>query len=116
MGHMNWRGLIGHMCGRFRPTRSQKQLNATGEVEVFPRYNIAPSQSAVTIRPDAREPVRRFRRLPTMRWGLLPSRAKDMSMGYKTINAKAETVATTPSFREPFKSQRCLVPADGFYE
>jgi putative SOS response-associated peptidase YedK len=51
-----------------------------------------------------------------MRWGLLPSWAKDMSIEYKTINPRAETVATTPSFREPFKSQRCLVPTDGFYE
>ena len=66
-----------------------------------------------TIRQDAREPVRK---LSTMRWGLMPSWAKDPSIGYKTINARAETVATTASFREPFKSQRCLVPADGFYE
>jgi putative SOS response-associated peptidase YedK len=51
-----------------------------------------------------------------MRWGLVPSWATDQSIGYKTINARSETVATTPSFREPFKSQRCLVPGDGFYE
>jgi putative SOS response-associated peptidase YedK len=51
-----------------------------------------------------------------MRWGLVPSWAKDPSTGYKTINARAETVATTAWFREPFKSQRCLIPADGFYE
>ena len=51
-----------------------------------------------------------------MRWGLVPSWAKDPSIGYKTINARAETVSTTPCFREPFKSQRCLIPADGFYE
>jgi putative SOS response-associated peptidase YedK len=105
------------MCGRYRLTRSQKQLedhfDAYGEVEVLPRYNIAPSQSVLTIRQDARKPGRN---LSTMRWGLLPSWAKDMSIGYKTINARAETVGTTTSFREPFKSQRCLVPADGFYE
>jgi putative SOS response-associated peptidase YedK len=58
----------------------------------------------------------RVRRFATMRWGLLPSWAEDMSIGYMTINARAETVATTPSFRESSKSQRCLVPADGFYE
>ncbi len=51
-----------------------------------------------------------------MRWGLVPSWARDPSIGYKTINARAETVSTTASFREPFKSQRCLIPADGFYE
>jgi putative SOS response-associated peptidase YedK len=77
------------------------------------RFNVAPSQSVLTIRQDAREPGRK---LSTMRWGLVPSWAKDPSIGYKTINARAETVATTASFREPFKSQRCLVPADGFYE
>ena len=105
------------MCGRYRLTRSQRQLqehfDAYGEVEVSPRYNIAPSQPVVTIRQDAAKPVRR---LATMRWGLIPSWAKDTSMAFKTINARAETVATTPSFRDPFKSQRCLIPADGFYE
>jgi putative SOS response-associated peptidase YedK len=84
-----------------------------GEVEVSPRYNISPSQPVVTIRQDAREPIRK---LSTMRWGLVPSWAKDPSIGYKTINARSETVATTASFREPFKSHRCLIPADGFYE
>ncbi len=77
------------------------------------RYNVAPSQPVLTIRQDRSEPVRR---LSTMRWGLVPSWAKDSGIGYKTINARSETVATTASFREPFKSQRCLVPADGFYE
>jgi len=80
---------------------------------VSQRYNIAPSQPVITIRQDAREPVRT---LSTMRWGLIPSWAKDIGIAYKTINARSETIATTPSFREPFKSQRCLVPADGFYE
>jgi putative SOS response-associated peptidase YedK len=105
------------MCGRFRLTRSQRQLEehfeAEGEVEVSPRYHIAPSQPVVVIRQDAREAVRK---LSNMRWGLIPSWAKDPGAGYKTINARSETVATTASFREPFKSQRCLVPADGFYE
>src|SRR6266852_4924077 len=70
-------------------------------------------RSVITIRQNAREPVRN---LSTMRWGLVPSWARDTSMAFRTINARAETVATTPSFREPFKSQRCLIPADGFYE
>ena len=109
--------IIYDMCGRFRQTRSQKYLeeyfDARGEIDAVPRYNIAPSQPIVTVRQDASKPTRA---LSTMRWGLVPSWAKDMSMGYKTINARAETVATTASFREPFKSQRCLIPADGFYE
>jgi putative SOS response-associated peptidase YedK len=51
-----------------------------------------------------------------LRWGLIPFWAKDAKIGFSTINAKAETVATTPAFRDAFKSRRCLVPADGFYE
>jgi putative SOS response-associated peptidase YedK len=51
-----------------------------------------------------------------MRWGLIPSWSKDSAMGFKTINARAETVATSPAFRGPFRSHRCLIPADGFYE
>jgi putative SOS response-associated peptidase YedK len=105
------------MCGRYRLTRSQKQLqerfDSYGDVEVSPRYNIAPSQPVIVIRQDAAKPVRTF---STMRWGLLPAWAKDMSIGYKTINARAETVATMASFREPLRSQRCLIPVDGFYE
>ena len=84
-----------------------------GEIEVLPRYNIAPTQAVVTIRQDAREPVRK---LSAMRWGLVPPCARDPSIGYRTINARSDTVATTASFREPFKSRRCLVPADGFCE
>ena len=107
------------MCGRYRLSR-RKQLveeyfgTVSGDDDWNPRYNIAPTQPVITIRrQDAAEPVRTF---SSMRWGLLPSWAKDISIGYKTINAKAETVSTTSSFREPFKSQRCLIPADGFYE
>ena len=106
------------MCGRYRLSRRKQLVDEyfgtdSGESDWNPRYNIAPTQPVVTIRQNVREPVRR----PSiMRWGLVPSWAKDPSIGYKTINARAETVATTPSFREPFKSQRCLIPADGFYE
>jgi putative SOS response-associated peptidase YedK len=106
------------MCGRYRLSRRKQLVEeyfgaVSEEYDWNPRYNIAPSQPVVAIRQDAREPVRK---LSTMRWGLIPSWSKDPSIGYKTINARSETVATTPSFREPFKSQRCLVPADGFYE
>jgi putative SOS response-associated peptidase YedK len=106
------------MCGRYRLSR-RKQLveeyfaSVSEECEWSARYNVAPSQPVLTIRQDAREPARK---LSTMRWGLIPSWSKDPSIGYRTINARSETVATTASFREPFKSQRCLVPADGFYE
>lgn len=106
------------MCGRYRLSR-RKQLVAeyfgtdTGDSEWTPRYNIAPSQPVMTIRQEARKAVRS---LSTMQWKLIPSWAKDPTIGYKTINARSETVATTASFQEPFRSQRCLIPADGFYE
>jgi putative SOS response-associated peptidase YedK len=54
--------------------------------------------------------------LSLMRWGLIPSWATDPSIGLKTINARAETILTTASFRDPFRTQHCLIPADGFYE
>jgi putative SOS response-associated peptidase YedK len=106
------------MCGRYRLSR-RKQLveeyfaSVSEEGEWGPRFNVAPTQPVLTIRRDSRAPGRK---LSTMRWGLIPSWLKDPSIGYKTINARSETVATTASFREPLRSQRCLVPADGFYE
>ena len=106
------------MCGRYRLSRRKQLVEeyfgaGSDDDDWNPRYNIAPSQPVATIRQDAREPIPE---ISPMRWGLVPSWAKDPSIGYKTINARAETVANTPSFREPFKSQRCLIPADGFYE
>ncbi len=106
------------MCGRYRLSRRKQLVEeyfgaVSDEYEWSPRYNVAPSQPVLTIRQDAHEPTRK---LSMMRWGLVPSWAKDPTIGYKTINGRSETVATTPSFREPFKSQRCLIPADGFYE
>ena len=105
------------MCGRFRQTRSQKQLEdrfqAEGEVEVVPRFNIAPTQPVVTVR---QEQGKAARRLSTMRWGLIPSWAKDMSYGNQTVNARAETVTTKLSFSDAIRYRRCLIPADGFYE
>jgi putative SOS response-associated peptidase YedK len=106
------------MCGRYRLSQRKQLVEeyfgaVSGGDDWNPRYNIAPSQPVVTIRQDPREPVRK---LSTMRWGLIPSWVKDPSIGYKTINARAETASTTASFREPLRSQRCLIPADGFYE
>jgi putative SOS response-associated peptidase YedK len=81
--------------------------------DLSPRYNIAPSQSIAAIRvaPEARQ--REFVRL---HWGLIPPWAKDRKIGYSTINARAETVDSKPSFRSAFKKRRCLILADGFYE
>jgi hypothetical protein len=79
-----------------QPESVSNEWVPSGDDDWNPRYNIAPTQPVLTIRQDSREPVRK---LSTMRWWLVPSWAKDPSIGYKTINARAETVATTASFR-----------------
>src|SRR5271157_5751193 len=105
------------MCGRYRLTRRKqliaKYFDTDNEVDWEPRYNIAPSQPVGIIRQDPSRPQRYF---SLARWGLIPSWASDASIGFKTINARSETVADKPAFREAFKNRRCLVPADGFYE
>ena len=78
-----------------------------------PRYNIAPTQPIPVIRQNPKEPVRE---LSLVRWGLIPSWAKDPSIAARMINARSETAATKPAFRDALKSRRCLIPADGFYE
>ena len=78
-----------------------------------PRYNIAPTQPIPVIRQNPKEPVRE---LSLVRWGLIPSWSKDPSIAARMINARSETAATKPAFRDALKSRRCLIPADGFYE
>ncbi len=75
-----------------------------------PRYNVAPTQTLPVIVRHSPNSV------ALMRWGLIPSWAKDASIGNRMINARAETVAEKPAYRKPFRSQRCLVPASGFFE
>ncbi len=82
------------------------------EPEWAPRYNIAPTQPVPVIRQNPTQPRRE---LSLMRWGLIPSWVKSLS-GPPMINARSETAATTPAFRDPLRSRRCLIPADGFYE
>jgi putative SOS response-associated peptidase YedK len=106
------------MCGRYRLSR-RKQLveeyfdTASDEPEWNPRYNIAPTQPVPVIRQNPTDPRRE---LSLMRWGLIPSWSKDMSGAAMMINARSETAATKPAFRDALASRRCLVPADGFYE
>ena len=105
------------MCGRFTlRTRLDELLQLYSietQLEWEPRFNIAPSQSIAVVRnnPNSDE-----RELTMLRWGLIPSWAKDIRIGHRLINARAETLASKPSFRMAFKSRRCLVLADGFYE
>lgn len=106
------------MCGRYRLSRRKQLVEeyfdaGSGEEDWTPRYNIAPTQPVPVIRQNPKEPVRE---LSLMRWGLIPSWAKDPSVAVGTINARAETAATKPAFRDALKSRRCLIPADGFYE
>lgn len=100
------------MCGRFTQTRSAVELAAIFELEEIPewqpRYNIAPTQMI----PAIVEP----HRFKSLRWGLIPSWAKEPSIGAKLINARAETVSEKPAFRDAFKRRRCLIAADGYYE
>lgn len=103
------------MCGRFTQrqpaTKLKKEFGVDELPEVEARYNVAPTQSILGVRqmPDGRE-------MGLLKWGLIPSWAKDSSMGAKLINARSETVTEKPSFREAFKRRRLLIPADGFYE
>lgn len=103
------------MCGRFAqrtPTKTLvKEFQVNDMPDIEPRYNIAPTQDILSIRQidDGREAA-------MLKWGLVPSWAKDVSTGAKLINARSETVTEKPSFREAFKKRRCIIPADGFYE
>lgn len=105
------------MCGRFTlrtpMTRIAKIFGLDETTDIEPRYNVAPTQQVVAIRLD---PAAENRELALLRWGLIPRWADDPSIGNRMINARAETVAGKPSFRQAFKKRRCLVVADGFFE
>jgi putative SOS response-associated peptidase YedK len=103
------------MCGRFYLTAStaeiRKQFKLEKMPELVPRYNIAPMQtSPIVIAEDT------VRELHVARWGLVPSWSRDLSPGAGMINAPAETLEEKPPYRKAFSSQRCLIPANGFYE
>lgn len=106
------------MCGRFTLYTNINQLALLFDADALPdalalppSYNVAPTQPVLTVtRQDGRN------RLSVMRWGLIPVWAKDISIGSRMINARAETIGEKASFKRPFKSRRCLIAADGFYE
>jgi putative SOS response-associated peptidase YedK len=103
------------MCGRFTLAVPAEQVAAQFQLpdapQLAPRYNIAPTQQVAVVRADEGG-----RTLSLMRWGLVPSWAKELAIGAKMINARAETAAEKPAFRSAMKQRRCLIPADGFYE
>ncbi len=106
------------MCGRYTlktpNPRLQELFGLQDLPHLVPRFNIAPTQSVFAIR--AADSAAALREAVMLRWGLIPVWAKDMSIGNTMINARAETVAEKPSFRQAFLKRRCLIPADGFFE
>jgi putative SOS response-associated peptidase YedK len=116
------------MCGRYAASRNPDELVEEFEVEqgavhtddVLPaRYNIAPTDPvyAVLARPPRGAPeAAATRQLRVVKWGLVPSWAKDPGIGSRLINARMETVDEKPAFRKAFAARRCLLPADGYYE
>jgi putative SOS response-associated peptidase YedK len=108
------------MCGRFVSARKRLELIEEFAVERDrvatergPDYNVAPTKSVYAVLSDAGDGQRELRQV---RWGLVPSWAKDTSGGARMINARAETVAVKPAFRGAFAKRRCIIPADGYYE
>ncbi|MCY9029075.1 SOS response-associated peptidase [Bacillus inaquosorum] len=106
------------MCGRFTLFSAFEDIIDHFDIDQFlpkdeyhPSYNVAPSQSILAIINDGLN-----NRLGMIRWGLIPPWAKDEKIGYKMINARAETLPEKPAFRKPLISKRCIIPADSFYE
>jgi putative SOS response-associated peptidase YedK len=107
------------MCGRYTVRSIQPVAELFGislPPEFQPRYNVAPTQDVLVVRSASKGEGIPARRGDMLRWGLVPSWADDPSIGNRMINARAETAATRPAFRDAMKRRRCLVPADGFYE
>ncbi|WP_347259116.1 SOS response-associated peptidase [Methylocaldum sp.] len=108
------------MCGRFAqytdPRRLARRFEILEtEIRVFdarPRYNVAPTQPVLAVRLDDEGE----RELVALTWGLLPFWAKESKLPYSTLNARAETVAEKPAYRQPFRKRRCLIPTDLFFE
>jgi len=102
------------MCGRFTLATDlnavAKAFGVTPSLQSPPRYNVAPTQEVVSILRNGSA------HMEWLQWGLIPSWAKDETIGAKMINARAETLAEKPSFKRLLRSKRCLVVADGFYE
>ncbi|MDA0832982.1 MAG: SOS response-associated peptidase [Planctomycetota bacterium] len=105
------------MCGRFTLNATPEQIAETFGLSIrpewSPRYNIAPTQLIPIVRVTTANAAREWQ---MVHWGLLPSWSRDRTRAASLINARSETVAEKPSFREAFRHRRCLIPASGFYE
>ncbi|SDE28007.1 SOS response-associated peptidase [Nocardioides lianchengensis] len=113
------------MCGRYASTRRPEDLVEEFEIAeemieapLEPDYNVAPTKEvyAVLERPPSKDSSESLRQLRVLTWGLVPSWAKDPSIGSRMINARMETVAEKPAYRKAFAKRRCLLPADGYFE
>ncbi len=114
------------MCGRFATTITDREMRSLFDVdeqevigeELPASYNVAPTQPVrlVLERPPSQGEAAPVRQIRTARWGLVPSWAKDPSIGNRLINARSETVTTKPAFRSAARSRRAIIPADGYYE
>ncbi len=115
------------MCGRYASSRKPEDLVEEFEVDrvmvteaLEPDYNVAPTKDVYAIFDrvprDAPKGSPAERRLSSVRWGLIPSWAKEMSIGSRMINARVETLADKPAFKRAFSRRRCLLPADGYFE
>lgn len=104
------------MCGRVAQTTTIERVieltEIAGKLDMTPHYNIAPSMELIGIvaTPSGDKHWQKFR------WGLIPHWAKDPKIGFKTFNAKADTLAQKPAFRDAYRKRRCVIPVDGFYE
>src|SRR5690606_17062207 len=117
-GHVTLGVLLHHfMCGRYTITSPAKViaevLGIDEPIDLAPRYNVCPGQDVPVVRVRRGEEKRS---LDLLRWGLVPWFAKEPGPAARMINARAETAATSPAFRDALRERRCLVPADGFYE
>ena len=108
------------MCGRARLSSDVSEIKLVFRIpperptpNIAPSWNVAPTDPLPVVRYDERA---QQRSLDVMRWSLIPYWAKDIKIGFSTINARAEEVDTKPAFREAFERRRCLVPLDNFYE
>lgn len=115
-GRPEW--YLARMCGRYSLTLQGKKIvhGELNEVAIqlrtlAPRFNIAPGQTAPVIRMEDGRP-----RVTNLRWGLIPSWAKDPKIAWQCVNARSETVSSKPAFRSAFRKRRCLIPATGFFE
>lgn len=108
------------MCGRSSLTKTEKELEERFRATFYsedlerynplPNYNVAPTQMHPVITQEEPKIIHLYR------WGLIPSWAKDIKIGYKLINARVETIDEKPAFRQAFQKRRCIVPFDGYYE